>query len=242
MSAIRVSNLTKTFRVPLANRQTVRDNLFHYMKGTQGKWHTLIAVNHLSLTVESGEFFGLVGPNGSGKSTLLRLLAGIYQPDSGTIEITGTTLPLLELGIGFQGELSAIDNIFLSGVMLGLSRERLMEITPEIFAFSELQNFQQTPINHFSAGMKLRLGFALAMRVPTQVLLLDEALLVGDADFRTKCEAEFARLRREGKTIVLASHDLEMMKKWCDRLAYLNHGTLQIVGKSADVIAAYHHS
>lgn len=241
MNAIQVAAVTKTFHIPAAQARTVRDNVFHYMQGQARSRQTLLALDHVSLDIQQGEFFGLVGPNGSGKSTLLRIMAGISTPDSGEVRLDGLALPLLDLGIGFQGELSARDNVFLSGVILGLSRREIAARLPAIIDFSELHTFMNTPLNHFSAGMKLRLGFALAMHVPAAILLLDEALLVGDAHFREKCEGEFARLRQEGKTIVFASHDLPTMEKWCDRAAYLESGKVVKAGEVADVIADYRH-
>lgn len=239
MKAIELSQVTKTFRIPVANQRTVRDNVFHYMQGQTLATQPLKALDSVSLEIEQGEFFGLIGPNGSGKSTLLRIIAGIYTPDSGTVKVSGLALPLLELGIGFQGELSALDNIFLSGVILGLSRREVATKLPAMVDFAELAAFMNTPLNHFSAGMKMRLGFALAMQIPAPILLLDEALLVGDEHFRAKCEAEFLRLRQEGKTIVFASHDLPTTAKWCDRVAYLKDGKVVRVGTPHDVIAQY---
>lgn len=240
MTAIHLSQVTKTFRIPSAEGRTVRGSFFTYLQGRQHGTQILTALDHISLDIQQGEFFGLIGPNGSGKSTLLRMMAGIYAPDSGKIETEGMVLPLLDLGIGFREELPARDNVFLSGVILGLSRRDIAAKLPAIIDFSELHSFMNAPLNHFSSGMKLRLGFALAVQIPAPTLLLDEFLFIGDESFRAKCETEFVRLHREGRTVVLASHDLAAIEKWCDRAAYLTGGRLVTTGRPREVIEQYH--
>lgn len=242
MTAIHLSQVTKTFRIPPAEGRTVRGSFFTYLQGRQRGTQILTALDHISLDIQQGEFFGLIGPNGSGKSTLLRVIAGIYAPDSGKIEIEGMVLPLLDLGIGFREELSALDNVFLSGVILGLSRRDVAAKLPAIIDFSELHSFMNTPLNHFSSGMKLRLGFALALQIPAPIVLLDEVLLVGDEEFRRRCAIELTRMREAGRTVVFINHALPNILQWCDRAAYLEGGKLVTVGPTAEVVERYKQS
>ncbi len=242
MNAISLSAITKTFQIRYARPRTVRESVLGFFRGRRGRWETLTALNRISLEIEEGEFFGLVGPNGSGKSTLLKIIAGIYTPDSGRATTSGRCLPLFDLGIGFQPDLTARENVVVSGMVLGLSRTQIEERLPQIVEFSGLAEFMDTPLNHFSAGMKLRLGFALAIQISAPIVLLDEVLLVGDEEFRRRCEIELQRMREEGRTVVFINHALPNILQWCDRAAYLEHGKLVMVGPTADVVQQYQQS
>lgn len=242
MSAISLGNVTKTFQIRYERPRTVRQTIFDFFQGQRGQWETLIALHQVSLDIEEGEFFGLIGPNGSGKSTLLKIIAGIYTPDSGTVKTSGACLPLFDLGIGFQGDLTARENVIVSGMVLGLSRSEIQQRLPEIAEFSGLGEFMDAPLNHFSAGMKLRLGFALAIQIPAPILLLDEVLLVGDEEFQRKCTAELQRMRKQGRTVLFINHALPSILRWCDRAAYLESGKLVTVGPTAEVIEKYQQS
>ncbi|MEK7557367.1 MAG: ABC transporter ATP-binding protein, partial [Patescibacteria group bacterium] len=236
MSAISLSDITKTFQIRYARPRTVRESVLDFFRGQRPRWETLTALDHISLDIKRGEFFGLIGPNGSGKSTLLKIIAGIYTPDSGRVETSGRCLPLFDLGIGFQGDLTARENVVVGGMMLGLSRLAVEDCLPQIVEFSGLAEFMDAPLNHFSAGMKLRLGFALATQVPAPIMLLDEVLLVGDEEFHRKCEIELKRFRHEGRTVVFINHALPNILQWCDRAAYLERGRLVTVGPTAAVV------
>jgi ABC-2 type transport system ATP-binding protein len=189
--------------------------------------------------VKKGEFFGIIGQNGSGKSTLLKILAGIFVPDCGKIEVYGKVSPFLELGIGFQQELSGRDNIFLNGVVLGMTRKQIAKKFHEIVAFSELERFIDQKIKNYSSGMQVRLAFSVAIHANREVLLMDEVLAVGDENFQKKCIAEFMKYREMGKTVLLVSHDLETVKKYCDRVMLLEQGRIIKIGKPEEALNAY---
>jgi ABC-type polysaccharide/polyol phosphate transport system ATPase subunit len=182
---------------------------------------------------------GIIGPNGSGKSTLLKLIAGIYKPDTGAIRVNGKLSPFIELGVGFNPELNARDNIEVNGTLLGLSRRELESRFEDILAFAELERFVDQKLKNFSSGMLTRLAFSTAIQVPFDILLLDEVLAVGDQSFQEKCYDTFREMRRAGKTIVFVSHDLGSVARWCDRVLLLRAGAAEMLGASADVVAHY---
>jgi ABC-type polysaccharide/polyol phosphate transport system ATPase subunit len=186
-----------------------------------------------------GEFFGIIGPNGSGKSTLLKILAGIYRQDSGTVAVHGLLSPFIELGVGFNPELNARDNIMINGTLLGLTREQLNERFDSILEFAELERFADQKLKNYSSGMQLRLAFSIAIQVPFDILMLDEVLAVGDDAFQKKCFAVFDELRATDKTIVFVSHDLATMKRYCDRALFLQGGLVQGIGPVEDVVELY---
>ena len=197
------------------------------------------ALQDISLTVRRGECLGLVGPNGSGKSTLLRIIAGITPPTSGQVTTDGRISALLELGAGFHPQISGRENALLNAVLLGLSLKEAREALPAIADFSELGPFIDQPMRTYSSGMYVRLGFAVAVRVRPQVLLVDEVLAVGDAEFQSKCFAHIERLRETGVTILLASHDLPSVQRYTDRVVLLEHGRIVREGRPADVLHEY---
>ena len=201
--------------------------------------HSFWALQDISCTVARGESLGIAGPNGSGKSTLLRVLAGTTKPSSGRLIISGRVSALLELGAGFHPQITGRANALLNAVLLGLSLKEAHEVLPGIIEFSELGDFIDQPMRMYSSGMYVRLGFAVAVYVRPEILVVDEVLAVGDAEFQSKCFGHMERLRAEGVTVVFASHDLPSLQRYTDRVMLLEHGRMVMEGKPAEVIHAY---
>ncbi len=197
------------------------------------------ALDDVSLTIRRGESLGVIGPNGSGKSTLLRIVADLARPTMGKVRVQGRISALLELGAGFHPQITGRENAILNAVLLGLSRKEAAERLPEIIAFSELGDFIDQPMRTYSSGMYIRLGFAVAVHVKADVLLVDEVLAVGDTEFQQKCYAHIEKLRADGVTIILVSHDLGSVTRFCDRAVLLQHGRIQIDGESQPVVHEY---
>jgi ABC-type polysaccharide/polyol phosphate transport system ATPase subunit len=193
----------------------------------------------VDLEVKEGEFFGIVGRNGSGKSTLLKCLAGIYSIDSGSIQVNGRLSPFIELGVGFNPDLTARDNVVINATLLGLSRRAARERFDEIIAFAELEEFVDLKLKNYSSGMSVRLGFSVAILVDADVLLIDEVLAVGDASFQSKCFAEFDRMRDEGRTILFVTHDMSAVERFCDRAMLLERGRVMEVGEPEHIAQLY---
>ncbi len=193
----------------------------------------------MTFSVAEGEFFGIVGPNGSGKSTLLKVLAGIYRADTGTVRIRGRLSPFIELGVGFNPEFTARTNIEINGMLIGMTRREVARRFDAILEFAGLERFVDQQLKNYSSGMLLRLAYSVAIQVPFDILLLDEALAVGDADFQEKCFQTFEEIRAAGKTVVFVSHDLSAVSRWCDRALFLEHGRIVAIGETDDVIDTY---
>jgi ABC-type polysaccharide/polyol phosphate transport system ATPase subunit len=193
----------------------------------------------VTFSVQEGEFFGVIGPNGSGKSTLLRILAGIYVPDSGHVRVNGLLSPFIELGVGFNLDLNARDNIRINATLAGLTTRQLDERFDEILAFSELERFVDQKLKNYSSGMLVRLAYSIAIQIPFDVLLLDEVLAVGDEAFQEKCFATFERFKEERKTIVFVSHALNLVSRFCDRVLLLQNGLVRELGPPTEVVDAY---
>jgi ABC-type polysaccharide/polyol phosphate transport system ATPase subunit len=236
-ATIEVADLCKTFRLPREQRNTIKERFLHPLQRTVYEENQ--ALRNVSFTIERGEFFGVVGPNGSGKSTLLKILAGIYQPGSGAVRIEGDVSPFIELGVGFNRELNARDNVKINGALLGMTRAELDARFDDIVRFAELERFVHQKLKNYSSGMQVRLAFSIAVQVVFDILLLDEVLAVGDRAFQEKCYASFEGLRNEGKTIVLVSHDLEAVASFCDRALFLHNGIVEAIGPAEEIIAAY---
>ncbi len=188
------------------------------------------ALKAVDLRIERGEGVAVIGPNGSGKSTLLKVMAGVFAPSGGTVRVNGRLAALLELGAGFHLDLTGLENIFLGGALLGLSRRQVEERLPAIIAFAELDRFIDAPIRHYSAGMYMRLGFAVAVHSDADVLLFDEIIAVGDAAFQAKCYRKIADLRAQGKTLIVVSHAAETLRPLCNRGILLHHGVVRFDG------------
>jgi ABC-type polysaccharide/polyol phosphate transport system ATPase subunit len=235
--AITVADVSKTFRLPRQRYSTLKERALHPFRSRA--IDELHALQDVSLTVRHGEFFGIVGRNGSGKSTLLKCLAGIYTADSGTMEIDGKLSPFIELGVGFNMDLTARDNVLINAIMLGLSRREARERFDDIVAFAELGDFLDLKLKNYSSGMQVRLAFAVATQVDADVLLIDEVLAVGDAAFQQKCFDQFLKLKAAGRTIVLVTHDMHAVERFCDRAMLLERGRIVDIGDPHHVAQAY---
>jgi ABC-type polysaccharide/polyol phosphate transport system ATPase subunit len=237
-SAVSVEGVSKTFRLPHQQYSTLKERALHPLRRTT--YDELRAVQDISLQIAQGEFFGIVGRNGSGKSTLLKCIAGIYRVDTGRISIAGRLSPFIELGVGFNPDLNARDNVIINAIMLGLSRKQAMERFEHVVAFAELEGFMDLRLKNYSSGMLVRLAFATAIQVDAEILLIDEVLAVGDAAFQQKCFEEFFRLKREGKTIVFVSHDMYSVERFCTRAMLMEHGQMTKIGDPRVIGRAYH--
>jgi ABC-type polysaccharide/polyol phosphate transport system ATPase subunit len=235
--AIVADGLTKSFLLPHEHRTTLKEHFLHPFRKTDFERNE--ALQNISFEVEQGEFFSIIGPNGSGKSTLLKVLAGIYRADSGVLTIHGKLSPFIELGVGFNTELSARDNVRINATLLGLTKRELEERFDDIVAFSELGRFIDQKLKNFSSGMQVRLAYAIAIQVTFDILLLDEVLAVGDQSFQEKCMATFEEMRAQGKTIVFVSHDLDSVQRFSDRVLLLMQGTPVALASADEVIEQY---
>ncbi len=234
---IQIHNLTKVFSLPHERYNTVKQhfvNLFNPKSFERFK-----ALENVSFEIAKGEFFGIIGANGSGKSTLLKILAGIYQPTSGEVIINGSLSPFIELGVGFNPDLTARENIFLNAAVLGLSKKETESKFDQIIDFAELREFVDQKLKNFSSGMQVRLGFSIAIQAQTDILLVDEVLAVGDSNFQQKCFDVFYQLKKQGKTIIFVSHDLGSIEDFCDRVMILKNGRLKFIGSANQAILEY---
>ncbi len=232
--AITCENVNKRFRIPLDRSTTLKYRATHLRSAS--RYHDLHALDDVSFTVPQGQFLGIIGHNGSGKSTLLKVLSRIYTADSGTVRISGNVSPFLELGVGFNPELTARENVYLNGAVLGLTRSELDRRIDGIIAFAELENFADQKLKNYSSGMQVRLAFSVAIQADAQILLMDEVLAVGDARFQEKCFDVFARYKREGKTVVLVTHDISAVNLYCDRALLLDGGTHRVFSSGAPML------
>jgi ABC-type polysaccharide/polyol phosphate transport system ATPase subunit len=226
--AIEVAGVSKSFRIPHERRVFLKDYFMHPLRRTTYERND--ALEDVTFSIEQGEFFGVIGSNGSGKSTLLRILAGIYIPDAGVVRVNGLLSPFIELGVGFNIELNARDNIRINGTLAGLTKRELDERFDDILGFAELERFVDQKLKNYSSGMLVRLAYSIAIQIPFDVLLLDEVLAVGDEAFQEKCFATFDRFKDEGKTIVFVSHALDLVERFCDRVLLLRDGVVRSVG------------
>jgi len=232
--AIKIDGVGKTFKLPHEKQSSLKGTLINFYRRKKG-YETQRALNEISFEVKKGEFFGIVGRNGSGKSTLLKILAGIYEPTRGTIEIRGKLTPFIELGVGFNPELTGRENVFLNGALLGFSRKEVKKLYKPIVAFAELGRFMDQKLKNYSSGMQVRLAFSIAIQANTDILVLDEVLAVGDAAFQQKCFDYFERLKKDKKTIVIVTHDMSAVKRFCDRAVLIDQGDLKLIGSPDEV-------
>jgi|SaaInlStandDraft_2_1057019.scaffolds.fasta_scaffold33401_2 lipopolysaccharide transport system ATP-binding protein len=237
-NSINVTDVSKKFRLYHEKRTTLYESITGSIN-RKPHYESLQVLNNVSFNVKKGESFGIVGRNGSGKTTLLRILSKIYQPDSGTIETTGTVIPVLALGLGFHPDLTAITNIYQSSILLGISKKEIAEKIDDVIKFAELEKFADTKLKNFSSGMQMRLAFATAVQVDPAVLLLDEVIAVGDLNFQKKCLDVMLDFKKRGKSIVLVSHSSESIKELCDRAMFLKDGSVEIIGNPSEVINSY---
>jgi lipopolysaccharide transport system ATP-binding protein len=235
---IQLENVSKVFALPHERKRT----LFHWVTSVFGKqydYEPLYALKDINLQVREGEFLGVIGKNGSGKSTLLKVISRIYPPSQGSVTVSGEIFPMLELGVGFQPEFSVKENIYLYGTMLGFTRKELNGRLKGIVEYAGLERFIDAKLKTLSMGMMLRLGFSIAIQSNASIFLVDEVLAVGDKDFQERCEEQFRRLKKEGKTIVFVSHDLSSVQRFCDRAIILKDGVLVNTGSPGQMIEFY---
>jgi lipopolysaccharide transport system ATP-binding protein len=237
-NAIIMDSVSKCFRIPLEKKRTVYENLIGVFSGNKG-YEEFWALKDVSFNVKHGETFGVIGPNGSGKSTLLKMLAGVLYPERGRIRVNGKIAPFLELGVGFQPELSARDNIYLYGSVMGLTKREVDRKYEEIMEFAELKRFENMKLRNFSSGMYVRLAFSVAIQTNPDILLLDEVLAVGDEHFQKKCIEKIEEIRKSGKTIVFVSHALPSVKSLCRTSLLLTGGRVVMAGETEKVIERY---
>lgn len=235
-AAVSVEHVTKKFRLYHERNQSLKSAI---MRRRISVHEDFLALDDVSFDVQHGSTFGLIGSNGSGKSTLLKCLARIYFPTTGEIVTRGKLAALLEVGSGFHPELSGRENIYLNGSILGMSRRELNRKFDEIVEFSGVEQFIDQPVKNYSSGMYVRLGFSVAIHVDPEILVVDEVLAVGDAEFQEKCRMKFAEFREQGRTVILVSHSMELVQSMCDTVAWLQHGRLREVGEAAPTIGAY---
>ena len=238
--AIIVENVNKRFKIPHEKRNTVFENIAGIVKGRKQDYDEFCALRDISFRVKKGEKLGIVGENGSGKSTLLKIISGVLVPDAGSVNVFGKVAPFLELGVGFQPDLTAEENVRLYGAVMGMSKKEMEDRFDEIFEFAELMRFKQMKLKNFSSGMYMRLAFATATATDPDILLIDEVLAVGDEAFQRKCFDKINEFKMNGKTIVLVTHDLETVKRLCDSAILLDHGSIGSLGNSERVIDEYH--
>lgn len=234
--AVRVDHVSKSFRMYHERNQTIKSAI---MRGRRSVHEDFWALKDVTFDVPVGSTFGLIGSNGSGKSTLLKCLANIYYPNKGSVTHHGTMAAMLEVGSGFHAELSGRENVFLNASILGMSKKEITRKFDEIVDFSGVEQFIDQPVKNYSSGMYVRLGFAIAINIDPEILVVDEVLSVGDAEFQAKCFQKFRDFKVAGKTVILVSHDTKTVQAMCDQAAWINKGELQVVGPSAPTIDAY---
>ena len=237
-SIITVENVSMHFRMDKNHTTSLKEWVVSFLKGKQ-QYEEFHALENVTFDVKRGEIFGVIGRNGAGKSTLLKVVSGIYKPTSGKAVSAGRIAPMLELGSGFDQELSGHDNIFLNGAILGFSEDFLKEKYDEIVAFSELEEFIHQPIKTYSSGMMMRLAFSVATIVEPEILIVDEILAVGDASFQQKSRARMLELMQGGTTVLFVSHTMSQIREMCDRVLWLDHGTVKMIGPTQEVCDAY---
>jgi len=232
--AVSVENLSKAFKLPHERKNSLKEWAIHFKRPT---YERLQALSNINIEVKRGEFFGVVGRNGSGKSTLLKIIAGIYQPTHGRVQVNGTLTPFIELGIGFNPELTGRENVFLNGAILGLTRKEIKSKYDEIVAFTELEKFMDQKLKNYSSGMQVRLAFSIAIQAHNDILLIDEVLAVGDAAFQRKCYEIFKTIKTQvDKTVIFISHDMGAIRDFCDRVILIENSKIISEG-SADKVA-----
>jgi len=232
-----VRGVSKTFRVPEERAHTLKERALHPLK--RSKHESFEALRNIDFEVRKGEFFGIAGRNGSGKSTLLKCLAGIYGVDAGQIWMNGRLSPFIELGVGFNQDLAARDNVVLNGIMMGLSPREARARYDQVIDFAELKEFEELKLKNYSSGMHVRLAFSVAIQVDADILLVDEVLAVGDASFAQKCFDVFNRMRDEGRTIVFVTHDMSTLNRFCHRAMLLERGSMVHIGEPHEIADRY---
>lgn len=236
--ALQVKNVSKSFKLPTEKSNGIKQAVINTLKGIKGysEQHVL---KDISFNVEKGDFFGIVGRNGSGKSTLLKIISQIYEPDEGEVAVNGKLVPFIELGVGFNPELTGRENVYLNGALLGFSHEEVSEMYSEIVEFAELHDFMDQKLKNYSSGMQVRLAFSIAIKADADILVLDEVLAVGDESFQRKCFGYFAELKKNKKTVILVTHSMEYVQRFCNRVILIDKENDVIEGNPAEVAQIY---
>ncbi len=237
-NAIEVKNVSMFFRMTTQKISSLKEFAIKKLK-RQVQYKNFVALDDVSFTVARGEVVGLIGLNGSGKSTTLKIVSGIIKPSRGEVSVNGTISPLIELGAGFDFDLTARENVYLNGSVLGFSHREMEAKMQDIIEFSELEEFMDVPIKNFSSGMVARLGFSIATNVVPEILIVDEVLAVGDFLFQQKCEQRINELMSGGTTVLIVSHAIDQIERLCDRVVWLEHGRVKMIGATAEVCAEY---
>lgn len=235
---IDVNHVSKKFKLPHERTSSIKGAVLNFYRRRRS-YEMQRALKDVSFKVREGEFFGIVGRNGSGKSTMLKMLAGIYEPTTGTIQVHGKLTPFIELGVGFNPELTGRENVFLNGALLGFDRREMAKMYKDIVDFAELHKFMDQKLKNYSSGMQVRLAFSIAIRAQSDILLIDEVLAVGDITFQEKCFTYFRELKRQKKTVILVSHDAAALQKYCDRGILIDNGKVVSSGPISRVINDY---
>lgn len=237
--ALKVEHVSKIFRLPTEQASGIKQAFINRMRGIKGYTEQQV-LKDISFEVKKGDFFGVVGRNGSGKSTLLKLISQIYTPDSGRITVKGSLVPFIELGVGFNPELTGRENVYLNGAMLGFSKEEIDEMYDEIVEFAELHDFMDQKLKNYSSGMQVRLAFSVAIKAQGDILVLDEVLAVGDEAFQRKCEKFFGQIKKDRtKTVILVTHSMDSVRKYCTKALMIRNGEIAVAGSPEDVANEY---
>ena len=237
-NAVEISGVSMRFNMAKEKVDSIKEYLIKFFTHKLF-FDEFMALNDINLTIEAGEVFGLIGLNGCGKSTLLKIISGIYKPSTGSVKVTGTIAPLIELGAGFDMDLTARENIYLNGSVLGYSKEYIDNKFDEIVDFTELHQFIDVPMKNFSSGMVARVGFAIATVTKPDILIVDEILSVGDFLFQEKCEKRISDLMSGGTTVIIVSHSIDQIKRLCDRVAWIEKGKIKMIGETEEVCNLY---
>jgi len=236
--AVIIKDLYKSFKLPHEQHSGIKQGIINGFKGVKG-YETQKVLKKVSFEIKKGDFFGIVGRNGSGKSTLLKLIAGIYAPDKGLIQVNGSLTPFIELGVGFNPELTGRENVFLNGALLGFSKSEMDKMYDSIVEFAELEQFMDQKLKNYSSGMQVRLAFSIAIRAEGDVLLLDEVLAVGDEAFQRKCYSYFAQLKKEKKTVILVTHSMDSVQQFCNKAILIDQGARMEIGSPLRIAQIY---
>lgn len=240
-NVIQVRDVSMHFNLMEEKVDSIKEYVVKLLKGKL-LYNDFIALNHVSFDVQKGDILGFIGFNGAGKSTLLKILAGVLTPTTGSVTVKGTIAPLIEVGAGFDPELTARENIYLNGAILGYSKAFIEQKFDSIIEFAELKDFVNVPVKNFSSGMYARLGFSIATAVQPDILIVDEVLSVGDFRFQQKCEERIRKMIEEGVTILLVSHDISMIERLCNKVLWLDHGKMKAFGQTSKICKEYHNN
>lgn len=237
-TVINAENISKNFSLPHEKNNSLKSAFIHFYDRNR-TYETQEALKDISFQIRKGEFFGIVGRNGSGKSTLLKILAGIYTPSQGNVRIRGSLTPFIELGVGFNPELTGRENIYLNGALLGFTRKEMAAMYKKIVDFAELERFMDQKLKNYSSGMQVRLAFSISINVKSDILLFDEVLAVGDAAFQQKCYDYFESLQGKNTTVILVTHDMKYVRHFCERTMLIDKGEMVMIGSSKDAAQKY---